>query len=98
MPSKVANGTCALTRVDSLLDRFDANWRSLREEGTLEELPSETVARRVRLTVEPLEDLPPIEPLTEMLMLGAPDLPAPSWGAGLFSENARRFYGLPDAG
>jgi len=82
----------------SLLDRFDANWRSLREEGTLEELPSETVARRVRLTVEPLEDLLPIDPLTEMLMLGAPDLPAPRWGAGLFSDNARRFYGLPDGG
>jgi uncharacterized protein len=79
----------------ALLDRFDASWRLLREEDSLDGLPSEMVARSVRLTTGPPEDPPASAALAEILMLGGAAPTGQDWGPGVTSENARRFYELP---
>ncbi len=45
-----------VTWLTPLLWRLDASWRSLQGQAAAQELPSETVRRRVRLTSEPLDE------------------------------------------
>jgi predicted TIM-barrel fold metal-dependent hydrolase len=78
----------------ALLDRLDATWRSLGSEVSLEEPPSETVRRRVRVAVG-LEEAPSAgAELNQMLILGGAGRSARGWSEEVVSENARTFYGL----
>ena len=87
------------------LSRLDSTCQSLNGGSSREELPSETIRRRVRLAVSPLDE-PPDGDLGEMLMLASgfpqvdldrldPARLARRWGATVTSENARGFYRLP---